>query len=602
MPPRSTRVRWALPLLYLALGTAACDPLKSEPKPGQPPPIGEEEPPPELRVTVRTEGPEFCREGQWTLSVTVEGGTPERVELLTNEQAPMTLEAPYRHVIDCATHAEGRFSFLASAVGEEQNFEAEEASVVVDRTAPTIVSRRPLLSHPSVSAPLAFVFSEPLLPGSIQATPTQLRDQNGFSVPHQAVLSEDGTVLELVPSSPLRPPVTLHAELLQRTLTDRAGNLLEPNLSVYTRTHSATYWPFSRVTEHEGPLNTYYPVSLALGGVFPRTMPVVGFANLYSPESDEPSVARWDGHTWQQLPPLRAATERTRPAQNLQVAAHGESIVATWLERDEETGFDHIHVVRYVGTDWERVGMPHAVESDSTQVKMTLGEFGRPVLAVERLIDFLETELRVIRWTGTEWLALGDALGENPERFSSSQHAAIVVDSKVVVSWVERSVSGDTLNLHVRVFENGSWSPVGEPLPITEGTLMERVELALQDYDRVVIAWSERHTNANVSTLRLTSAALDSWRAEWAPIEQVEVLSRVSTHDSLRLVVDHDNEPWLTWSEHTPASDTKSYYRKRRATGWEPKQIISGETLSGFLLDGNAFPWALSGGAVVRPQ
>ena len=66
------------------------------------------------------------------------------------------------------------------------------------------------------------------------AAPTLLRDGNGFSVPHQTSLTEEGRVLRLVPSAPLQPPVTLHVELVQRNLTDRAGNPLQVEATEYS--------------------------------------------------------------------------------------------------------------------------------------------------------------------------------------------------------------------------------------------------------------------------------------------------------------------------------------------------------------------------------
>lgn len=600
MNPRRTRARWALPLLYVALGTTACDNLKSEPVP--PPLPGEEEPPPELHVTVRTEGPEFCREGQWTLSVSVNGGTPERVELLTNAQEPMTLEAPYQHVIDCATHAEGRFSFVARAVGEDQNFEAESASVEVDRTPPTIAARRPLLSHPAVTSPLAFVFSEPLLPGSLQSVPTQLRDQDGFSVAHQAVLSEDGTVLELVPTSTVRPPVTLHAELLQRTLTDRAGNVLDPRLPAVTLTHNATYWPFRRATEPLDPTNfSAFPMSLALGSGVSGTMPVVGFVNTAS-NTEDPAVALWDGQSWQRLPPLRAEDARSRRAEGIQVAARGTTIVAAWRERVEETQSEQLHVVRYTGTAWERLGTPYDTPSGYTQVKMVLDWEGSPVIALERMNGLAATEVRVRRWTGMEWLPLGEPLSANPAPQSYARRSAITADREVVVSWMEESADTGALHLYVSKFENGEWALVGTPIPITADASAERVAIALAPYGRVLIAWSELNHTTLTSIIRFSSAAMDPWQSNWSPPDQIEALSQATTNDSLRLVVDSHGEPSVAWTEYPAALEQKSYYRRRRAGAWEPKQLISGETLLTFLLDENAFPWVLSGNTVVRPQ
>ncbi|MFY1826980.1 Ig-like domain-containing protein [Myxococcus fulvus] len=594
-----TRAPWVLPLLFVALGTTACGTLKSEPTP---PPIREEPPPPELRVTVQTEGPALCREGQWRLSVLVEGGTPERVELLTNAREPLVLEPPYQHVVDCATHAEGPFSFVARAVGEERNVESEGVSVTVDRTPPTIVAWRPRQSHPSVTSPLTVVFSEPLLPGSLQAAPTRLRDANGFSVAHQAVLSEDGTTLALVPTSPLLPPVTLHAELLQRTLTDRAGNPLDPGLTTVHRTYEATYWPFSDGTEPLSSTFSLIPTSLALTQGREGTSPVVGYVDLAS-TTLEPNVARWDGHAWQLLPPLRAEDARSRPARHLTVAARNGAIVAAWGEEDETTGFYQLHVASYLGTEWSPLGGPYDTQTRFARFTMALSSSGRPVIAVERIPSLTDTEVQVIRWNGTQWLPLGEALSANPAPQTPSQRPVIAADEEVLVGWLETSADTGTLHIHVRMSTAVGWTPVGASIPIPEDTVVERTGIAFQPYNRAVIAWAEHHPSTGVSTLRFSS--IDTWNggARWSAPEAIAVLGATTTHESLRLVVDRDHEPWVAWTEY-PASlqDTQSHYRRRRAKDWEPKQLISNEELSAFLVDENAFPWALSGITVVRPQ
>ncbi|GEN11810.1 hypothetical protein SAMN05443572_115172 [Myxococcus fulvus] len=66
--------------------------------------------------------------------------------------------------------------------------------------------------------------------------------------------------------------------------------------------------------------------------------------------------------------------------------------------------------------------------------------------------------------------------------------------------------------------------------------------------------------------------------------------------------MDGHDEPWLAWTEYPSLEGIKSYYRRRRAKAWQPKQLISPGELSAFLVDENAFPWALSGMTVVRPQ
>ncbi|WP_225888355.1 Ig-like domain-containing protein [Myxococcus xanthus] len=599
MNPRRTRARWALRLLYVALGTAACDDVKSEPLPPAPPIV---EPPPELRVTAHTEGPEFCREGLWTLSVSVEGGTPERVELLTNGETPTRLAAPYQHVVDCAAHAEGSFAFIARAVAGNRKFDAEAGSVTVDRTPPTVVAVRPGHSQPSVSSPMGFVFSEPLLPGSLQSAPAELIGEAGLPVAHQAVLSEDGTVLELVPTSLPQPPVTMSAMLIQLDMTDRAGNPLDPILPDFAHLHHATYWPFGRVMASPGSWAT----SLALESGDAGTVPVVGFIHDDAQGTGEPTVARWNGDEWQHLPPLRAANARSASVSGLQVAQKDDALVAAWRERDATTGGARLHVASYTGTAWQPLGAPYDIQSESTQVKLALEQQGRPVIALERNVSDSDTEVRVIRWTGTEWRALGGLLDEHPVPNTPARRAAIATDdTRVLVSWVEPAVdlNPPRSDIHVRAFENGNWVPVGASIPVAGYASVESIVLAIQPDSRAVIAWSEAETSASVNTLRFSSAALDSSQPTWASPEYVDTQLGSGRYASLQLVVGHDNEPWLAWTEYRRYfPEPHSYYRRRPATGWEPKQLIAGEPVWKFLLDEDGHPWALSGDAVVRPQ
>ncbi|WP_368738115.1 Ig-like domain-containing protein [Myxococcus sp. AM009] len=550
---------------------------------------------------MNTEGPAFCREGLWTLAVSVEGGTPERLELFTNGEAPTRLAAPYQHVVDCATHAEGSFAFRARAVAGGQNFDAADVSVTVDRTPPTIVSVRPDHSHPSVSSPMGFVFSEPLLPSSLQSAPAELVGPGGLPVAHQAVLSEDGTVLELVPTSLPQPPVTMGAMLLQKDMTDRAGNPLDPVLPDFAVLHHATYWPFGRVMAFPGS----WPTSLALESGDAGTVPVVGFIHD-AQGAGEPTVARWNGDEWQHLPPLRAANARSASASGLQVVQKDGALVAAWCEGDAANGGPRLHVASYTGTAWQPLGAPYDIQSESTQVKLALGKQGRPVIALERNVSDSDTEVRVIHWTGTEWRALGGLLDEHPVPNTPARRVAIATDdTRVLVSWVEAAADiGPPHNyIHVRAFENGNWVPVGVSIPVAGLTVMENIVLAIQPDSRAVIAWTEREFSVSDGTLRFSSAALDSSQPTWASPEYVDIRPGSGWYASLQLVVGHDNEPWLAWTEYRRYSpEPYSYYRRRRATGWEPKQLIAGARLWEFLLDEDGHPWALSGDTVVRPQ
>lgn len=604
MQPRHPR-SWTPLLLCAALGLAACDPLKSGSD--AKPPVEEEPPPPELHVTVTTEGPAFCREGSWTLSVSVEGGTPEKVELIANGLAPAKLDSPYRHTVDCATADEGSYFFIARATAKGRTFESPSASMVVDRKGPTIASWRPASYYPSIDTPVEIVFTEPLRPESLQAAPTLLRDGNGFSVAHHTVLSEDGRVLRLVPSAPLRPPATLHAELVQRNMTDRAGNplIVEPVLYFYERRFD--YWPFARVGEAPLSEMSIGHLDLALEDP-PRSRPVIAFVE-YAPQPSEIKpeivVQRMNGDAWERLPAPRAMDARSRPPADTRLEVYGQYLVLAWTEPDPNyTNDDVIHVSRYDGTSWTHLGAPLETQSGFPQFQMVLGTGGNPVIVYdERFLG-----LRVVRWTGSAWEFLGDLLSGNPGRQSVSRYPALAADaSRVAVAWSETPPDSDRPHVFVMQFSNGSWSRVGKPLRGLADGGTGRVAIALQGFsDGPIVAWTEQASNYSDGFVYSSYWKSTITSADWTPPEQLQGTTDFNYMDSLRLVMDSAQEPWVVWKRREAAYSSASYYRRHRTTGWEPEQLVVGMDIHGFRLDDKSFPWVAAGyydlSAILRPQ
>jgi hypothetical protein len=597
MKSRLSRPRWGALLLCTALGSLACDSLKLEPEPL---PIVEEEPAAvQLRVTVAAEGPEYCRQGTWTLSISVEGGTPERVALERDGREVETLAPPYRHTVDCATHAEGRFAFVARAMVGDRSFSSPSASVVVDRTPPRLEPSRPALPFPTVDAPVEFVFSEPLLPESLQAAPTRVRDGNGFSVAHQAVLVEDGTVLRLVPAAVLRPPVTLNVELAQRNMTDRAGNPLDVTRVAGSFEWTFSYWPFARVGARMSELSIDWQ-SLALE-LRSQARPVVAFMERERFDiKAELGVARWSGEAWERLAPPREAEARSREPilPQLEVAWQG-GLVLAWLERDNST--EWIHVSRYGGTSWTRLGAPHDTQSVITDFQMALDPQGHPVLVYrERDVD-----LRVVRWTGTAWEFLGGPLSGNPRVATLARYPAIAVDfNRVVVAWSETHPEETRAQVFVMEFRDGAWSRMGRLLSGTAQGSAERVAVALAD--EPVVAWVERSEDFADGFVFASRWRSTATFADWMPPEQLQGATPYEGLRALWLVMDAAGEPWVAWQRTQAGSNVASVFRRRRAAGWEPEQLIAGSPLGGFRLDDKGFPWVSAGYpwemSILRPQ
>lgn len=607
MHPRHPRA-WKSVLLCTALGLAACDSLKSDPDPLPPPVDDRQPPPPELRVTVTTEGPALCREGTWTLAVSVEGGTPAQVELIHSAPYPrdVPLDIPYRYTLDCATASEGSHSFVARATLKGKRFESPSASVVVDRTGPKVTSSRPEPHFPDVDAPLELVFSEPILRESLQAAPTLLRDGNGFSVAHQAVLSEDGRVLRLVPTAPLRPPITLHVELAQRNMTDLAGNPLDAERDVGF-TKQLEYWPFAQTgTQLSEKFISWLSFALA---DFPQR-PVVALVerdNYDSSDKGELVVQRMTGDTWERLPAPRPMEARSNAPMDPRLEAYGAQLVLAWLEpSSHDSSRDQLHVSRYDGTSWKPLGAPLATGSSYTRFEMVLDPTGTPLLVYEEG----DMDLRVVRWNGDVWEPLGGALSGNPASWTPAEHPAIAVDiSRVVVAWSERPTDVEVPHVFVMEFRDGGWRQVGPPLHgLSPGWGTKQVAIALKGYaDSPILAWTEHAYDSDdglVFSAYWKSGVLEG-SASWTHPEELQGATLFHDLGRLRLVMDSTQEPWVVWNRREGNRSYFTYYRKRRSTGWEPEQLVVGTAAFGFRLDDKSFPWvmvAFPQDAILRPQ
>ncbi|NMO21881.1 hypothetical protein HPC49_35365 [Pyxidicoccus fallax] len=599
MKPRLSRHPWMALLLCTALGPIACEPLKQEPDPLPPP---KEEPTPiELRVSVATDAPAYCREGTWPVSVSVEGGTPEQVELDVGGGIREVLTPPFQYTLDCATHGEGPVSLKATAWARGRSFVSPSASVVVDRTPPQLATwLQRWQTYPSMDMPLEFFFSEPLLPESLQATPFQIRDGNGFSVAYQTVLSEDGKVLRVEPTAPLRPPVTLNITLTQTNMTDRAGNPFKVG-DVLSLEQRVSYWPFTQVGAALSQEHVEF-VAFALDWRRPARQVVVF---IEWPDTEELAVARWDGETgaWERFPPPREPEARsvTPTRAQVEVTSRGEVVLA-WTE-EGFSGKALLHVTRYDGTSWTRMGAPIATESEIAAYQIAVAHDGTPTLVYRDN----EGELRVMRWTGSSWEFLGGPLSANPRVRTLASRPAIAVDGNtVVVAWAEAAPEGPGAYVHVARYENGSWSFLGQPLRGWDNGYAECVDISLRASGPHV-AWMEYFEYPRAGSVYYSQLTSDSqtgyyWKTP-EPLQEVlpfEVLTEVW------LEVGSDGDPRVAWMRRGDGYSTESVYRRRRVTGWDPEQLILGSTLWGFRVDEKGYPWAITGypreSAILRPQ
>ncbi|MCP3168989.1 hypothetical protein [Myxococcus qinghaiensis] len=94
-------------------------------------------------VRIRTPGGTAYTKGVLDIGLEVTGHRPDRVELLRAGEVMAVLKSPYTYAWDTTGETEGEHRLGARVVFGETVFTGQERVVVVDRTAPQVVSRAP---------------------------------------------------------------------------------------------------------------------------------------------------------------------------------------------------------------------------------------------------------------------------------------------------------------------------------------------------------------------------------------------------------------------------------------------------------------------------
>jgi hypothetical protein len=250
------------------------------------------------------------------------------VTLRANQLYLGTVSPPdYRLDWDTTTVAEAPYDVVAQLEIEGRTITSDSVRVVVDRTAPTVVSRT-VLQHDGgakLSAPIKVGFSEPMDAASI-TTQAIAFAADGASVPITTVLGADGKTATITINN--RSALTLPARFegtFAAGMTDLAGNAL---------VRPATPWTWFAPAVFIYPLSANTPFTVPALAIGPDLEPSVAYAG--SPPGQTTGYVL-NVHTtrgsqgWIQLPrpTTREFSSEIRP--NIIVDDHGYPIV-TWQE------------------------------------------------------------------------------------------------------------------------------------------------------------------------------------------------------------------------------------------------------------------------------
>lgn len=512
---------------------------------------------------------------------------PVEVVLKANGMELARITAPYSYTWDTRGATEDSYRVTAEA----GNDVSAPVTVVVDRTAPTLLSRTPPSDAPivDITEPAVLVYSEPLLPSSVTSAAVSISIfPPGPSLQTMVTLSADGTTITatLVDLSAVPVPKGLQATVAG-TITDLAGNpIARVPLWIWTVPLWLDY----------GSLAGGRP-SLALDM---NNQPwVVTTPGLTTSTLSLQVAKRRSGTSWDTAPGSPATAGNVVQAlTSIAVDASGAPLVG-WSESAPGGQPSSIHVARWSAGTWDRqYGQLDAVAGQGTSTynpALALDSAGRPVVAWAEDTPGLSRTVYVARWSGTAWDSLGFlnqigptqarlALGQGdapllawccsggimrqgvsvssgstwttPATYGNNSAPALALDSlkRPVVAFIDPSVSSTTIN--VSVLAAGSLAPFVSPLAAT-GTAPAGAMLALTRDDRPVVAWIQASDGQRrVMMARWTGSSWDNY----ATISGID--GNGTDAQLVALALDSHGLPVIAWEEIDANNNSTTFVRR----------------------------------------
>lgn len=265
---------------------------------------------------------------------------------------------------------------------------------------------------------------------------------------------------------------------------------------------------------------------------------------------------RWDGSVWAALGAGPLDADAARHAHGVDVVGDGAGLWATWNEAADD-GM-HINVRRWDGTDWTPVGGSATDPAwNAVGPSIALGQDGNPVVAVTLWCEDTLQDVRVARWTGAEWVALGGVVDVVAGRHADVQNVAVDLDDAPIIVWEESDiVDGEKtgVQIHAKRWDGATWVSLGGPLNVGDVAVYYAYDpaLTIDAAGRPVAVWREGSAaGIRVFAKRWTGA---SWETMGGPVSD-------RWSELPDVAVDEEGVVYVTWYEW--ADDTATVFVKR---------------------------------------
>lgn len=495
-----------------------------------------------LEVEISAPSDTIHTNGRVTIQVVVTEGDPERVILEKDGVALVNLEAPYRYEWDTAHEAEGMYALRARAIAGDVSAESSVRNIVVDRTAPTVVSRLPLpgSSYACGDVPARIGFSEPIQTANVSDAAISLENAEG-AIPVTLAWSEERTGFTLTPQRRLRRGEVVTVNI-DTTLSDLAGNaLIIPE--------GAWSWesPEYCSTTGERPVNEglsggqWFSELITLGA---DRKPVLVWTQTSHCRT---YLSHWQEEDWS---PPEQVTARCGPAHLHEW--EGELFIALGENPD-------VFLLRKVDGAWAPMG--GAINPGSAfggfDPVAAFDASGRAMVAWwERTENYSVTEgfpLYLRWWNGTEWQDLGGRVGgvfadsAGPSLDINASGFPIVAYGSPVTSW---------RRIVVKQWDGLGWSAMG--LPIGQG--VENPKLVVRHDDVPFVAYEDQNGAGPIM--------VSSWNGTaWQQLGDGSNLGPSGARD-VSMVLDSNGRPVVAFTQKDEASGTTVQVRRWNGSTW----------------------------------
>jgi Bacterial Ig-like domain len=425
------------------------------------------------------------------------------VELLKDDVVLVSLLPPYTYVWDAALSLEGTYSFKARLSLKDTTVESEPRSVVIDRTGPKVVSQTPAIGTPEakVTDTISLTFSETLKAESVSDKLVTVSSANvALTSPYSVLQPDLKTVRVVIPPGRLGTPSQVKLTIAPGTVTDLAGNPMQP----LEDTREWTWIAAPDWQRFGEPLTVAVPksdadavASLAVGADgYPQVALSVADGGI--------AVQSWNGRAWQELPLVKKEPGdkyQTPRLPALTLDSAGVPYLAYVVDEAKDPNVPlKVLLDRFVGGAWQQVGAEAANERPigNLQPEVEVARDGTVVVHY-RGPDTIEPdrgrESAVRIWDGLKWVpkeTLGD-IGRQGAIYFGDGSVVTMRNSKPVVAGVysERDRYLDLEMWTVAGWDNKGAAGRISAVPGGPATDFARPGIAVDAQDRALVAYHQ---------------------------------------------------------------------------------------------------------------